>query len=102
MRGHLATAGRVVSQCGYNSALEIAQSAVPALYVPFARGQESEQTMRAERFKTLGLCDWLAEDGLDGPALAGRLFALSPGGSRQHLDMNGAANSAQMLRDLAA
>jgi predicted glycosyltransferase len=102
MKTHLSSAGRVVSQCGYNSALEIAQSAVPALYVPFARGQESEQTMRAERFKALGLCEWMAEDGLDGPALAGRLLALSPGGSRQNLDMNGAATSAQMLRDLAA
>jgi predicted glycosyltransferase len=102
MKTHLATAGRVVSQCGYNSALEIAQSAVPALYIPFARGQESEQTMRAERFKALGLCDWVAEDGLDGPALAGRLFALSPGGRRKHLDMNGASTSAELLRELVA
>jgi predicted glycosyltransferase len=102
MATHLQCAGRVVSQCGYNSALEIAQSGIPTLFVPFARGQESEQTIRAERFKALGLCDWVAEDGLDGPALADRLFAVAPHALRQHLDMNGAAKSAQMLMELAA
>lgn len=102
MATHLRIAGRVVSQCGYNSALEIARSAVPALYVPFARGQESEQTMRAERFKVLGLCDWVSEVGLDGPTLASRLFTLSSDAPRQSLDMDGAATSAAMLRELVA
>ena len=98
----LREAGRVVSQCGYNSALEIARSGRPALFVPFARGQESEQTARARQLSGLGLCDWLAEDGLSGKALARRLLDLAPPQAVRPLDFDGAARSAELLGKLAA
>jgi predicted glycosyltransferase len=102
MNVHLSSADRVISQCGYNSALEIVRAGVPALYVPFARGRESEQTMRAMRFKALGLCDWVAEEGLDGPKLAHRLAALQHSARRENLSFDGAIVSAQLLTELVA
>ena len=43
-----------ISQCGYNTALDIVRAGVPALVVPFADGGETEQTDRARRLEALG------------------------------------------------
>ncbi len=102
MTPSLRAAGRVVSQCGYNSALEIVQAGIPALFVPFARATETEQTVRAERFRALGLCEWVAEDGLDGAVLAERLLRPRIERDRACLKMDGAAVSAELLKDLVA
>ncbi len=98
----LRMAGRVVSQCGYNSALEIVQAAIPALFVPFARECETEQTTRAERFRALGLCEWAPRENLDAAGLADRLLRLSLKADRASLDMDGAAASARLLEALVA
>ncbi len=97
----LSRAGRFVGQCGYNSALEVCQSRLPALFVPFARGQESEQTARAEKLKDLGLADWMPEEGLGGAALAQRILKLDPPQSSAAINLNGAQKSAQILMELA-
>jgi predicted glycosyltransferase len=94
-------AGRIVSQCGYNSALEIVQNKRPALFVPFARGQESEQTMRARQLHALGLADWIAETDLSGESLARRLLALEPPVAAA-LNFDGACNSTRILEALAS
>ncbi len=94
------SAGRIVSQCGYNSALEIVQNHRPVLFVPFARGQESEQSMRARQLKGLGLAEWVAEAGLDGEVLANHLFALKEPKRGGTLNFDGAARSAVTLAEL--
>ena len=76
MAGLLRQAGRVVSQCGYNSALEILASGRPALFVPFARGQESEQTMRARQFADLGLATVAARSRAGGACAGEALLTL--------------------------
>ena len=43
-----------MSQCGYNTTLDLLRTGVPALVVPFAEGGEDEQTRRAERLERLG------------------------------------------------
>jgi len=43
-----------VSQCGYNTAMDVLSSGVSGLFVPFSRGQETEQTFRAERLAACG------------------------------------------------
>ena len=43
-----------VSQGGYNTALEVVRSGVPALVVPYATPEEDEQTRRARRLERLG------------------------------------------------
>jgi predicted glycosyltransferase len=98
----LQSAGRVISQCGYNSALEIVQNQRPVLFIPFARGQESEQTMRAGQLKALGLADYAAEAGLDGHSLARRILALKPPATSAALNFEGARRSAEILKDLIA
>src|SRR5678815_725904 len=42
-----------ISQCGYNTAMEIVQAQAPALVVPFADGGEDEQFKRARRLEAL-------------------------------------------------
>jgi predicted glycosyltransferase len=97
----LGQAGRFVGQCGYNSALEVCQSGLPALFVPFARGQESEQTMRAKKLKELKLADWIPETGLSADMLADKLLTLSPPGDFAQLDLSGAETSARLLKEMA-
>ncbi|WP_300037288.1 glycosyltransferase [uncultured Roseobacter sp.] len=43
----LSGAAASVSLCGYNTALDVLQTGVPAVFVPFDAGGETEQTLRA-------------------------------------------------------
>ena len=97
----LASAALSVSQCGYNTALEVVRSGVPALFVPFATRGEDEQTRRAERLAALGVARMLHADALDARTLAAELrslraFTPAPAG----LDMRGAGRSAELLEQL--
>lgn len=59
-----------ISQAGYNTILDLAAAGPRALLVPFAEGQEREQTIRAEALATRGLCTVLDARDLDGERLA--------------------------------
>ncbi len=96
----LAQAGRVVSQCGYNSALEIVQHGLPTLFIPFARGQESEQTTRARQFGQLGLSEWMPESELCGATLARRLLRQNAPAPKATLNTDGARASALKILEL--
>ena len=54
-----------ISQCGYNTALDIVRARVPALVVPFAERGETEQTDRARRLEALGALRVLPADRLN-------------------------------------
>ncbi|MFO1350631.1 MAG: glycosyltransferase [Gammaproteobacteria bacterium] len=101
-----AVLGRValsVSQCGYNTAMDILAARVPALVVPFAEGREDEQMKRARRLEGLGLVRVLEAERLSGETLAEELQAL--GAFRPQplvLDLHGADNSARLLSHLMA
>ena len=66
----LAGAGVSISQAGYNTLMEVVQARARAVAVPFAGGNETEQTLRARRLGRLR----------DGhlPAVAGLLRADRP------------------------
>ena len=101
LEAELRTASAAVSQCGYNTALEILRSRVPALVVPFAKPGEDEQTRRARRLVSLGAVRMLEERRLDPGLLAAEIEALGrfrPSTPRIALD--GARNSARLLRGL--
>jgi predicted glycosyltransferase len=102
MQPLLAESGRFVGQCGYNSALEVLQAGLPSLFIPFARGQESEQTARAQKLNGLGLADWMPEKRLADNTLAKRLMALNAPSVTHTLDLKGARKSAVILRRLVA
>jgi predicted glycosyltransferase len=51
--GAMRRAAVSVSQCGYNTALDIVRAAVPAIVVPFDDNGDTEQTVRAARLAQL-------------------------------------------------
>jgi predicted glycosyltransferase len=92
----LRTAAASLSQCGYNTALEIVRTRVPALVVPYAPPGEDEQTRRAEALARRG-----ALRVHDGGELRAALHALrdfTPAATA--LDLDGARRTAELLWDL--
>jgi predicted glycosyltransferase len=99
----LRDAAASVSQCGYNTAMDILYSGVPALFVPFAKGREDEQTNRARRLEKLGLVRVLEPGRLDGPALAREIRAILRFRPKPAvLDLNGAGNTARLVWRMVA
>ena len=94
----LATASASVSQCGYNTALEVVSCGIPALVVPFAAPGEDEQTRRAERLARRGAVRVLPPEVLSPAALADELERLLDFRPAPHaLDLGGGAGSAELL-----
>jgi predicted glycosyltransferase len=92
-----------VSQCGYNTAIEILSARVPALVVPYATPEEDEQTARARRLGTLGALRVLDPDRLEPGILAAEIRRLLDFRPRSHgLDLDGARRTAGILSELVA
>ena len=88
-----------ISQCGYNTALDIVVAGVPALVVPYEAPGENEQTVRAARMAALGAMQHMSAAALDGPRLAAQIDALMAFQPRAAvLDLGGAARSAALLQ----
>jgi predicted glycosyltransferase len=96
----LATAGLSVSQAGYNTVCDILRANCRALLIPFAKGGESEQTMRSMKLCKMGVADVLTEDRLNSEELAGAVEAgLQRGRPRPHgVDLEGARGTREILR----
>lgn len=60
-RALLAQAEVSVSQAGYNTVVDLLRSGVAPVLVPFEAGHETEQRLRAERLKALGLAGIVPE-----------------------------------------
>lgn len=93
-----------ISQCGYNTALDILATGAPAVVVPFAEGGETEQAQRAALFAARGLVQNLAlEDATAATLLAAVSAAQACGrGSGHGIAVNGAGRAAQIIEELAA
>jgi predicted glycosyltransferase len=93
----LARARASLSQCGYNTALEIVRTGVPALVVPYAPPGEDEQTRRARRLAARGAL--LVHDEREPlkPALE-RLLEFTPAPAA--LDLDGARRTTELLWSL--
>jgi len=101
LAAELAGARVSVSQCGYNTALDLLRARVPALVVPFAAPGEDEQTRRAERLARLGVARVVDEHELHPETLAELVAAARPP-ARLDLDLDGARRTRDLLADLAA
>jgi predicted glycosyltransferase len=100
--GEMAASSVSVSQCGYNTAMDILASGIPAVVVPFAEGREDEQLTRARRLERLGVLRVLEAGELDGPSLLGaarQMLRHRPPGL--DLDLGGRANTARLVAELA-
>jgi predicted glycosyltransferase len=101
LRALMQTAALSVSQCGYNTAMDILVSGVKALVVPFARAQENEQWNRARRLAARDLVRVLSESQLDGVTLAQALRELIdfvPDANA--FDLDGAAHTTRLITRL--
>lgn len=99
LRPYLARAAVSVSQCGYNTALDIVSTRTPAVVVPFGDERENEQARRAQRLAALGLLRWLPSRELTVERLAAETraaltFEPAPAGLR----LDGAAETVRVLR----
>ena len=96
--GLMAASTASVSQCGYNTALDVVQARVPAVVVPFDDGAEDEQMNRARRLERLGLVRVLESAQLSGTTLvSGVEEAVRHRPGAATLDLDGAARSASLL-----
>jgi predicted glycosyltransferase len=91
-----------VSQCGYNTAMDILRSGTPAIVVPFSEAQEDEQERRARRLAELGALRVVAPEELDGTRLARELAQLADFRPPPvELDLTGEQTTARLVAELA-
>lgn len=101
-RDHLARAACSISLCGYNTFLDLAAVATPAIVVPDATGGEREQTIRASVLRTRPGFAVLTPAEASPERLAAEAAALA--GKRRPplpISRDGAARSAALILDLA-
>jgi predicted glycosyltransferase len=96
----LATAALSISQAGYNTVAEILQARVRSVLVPFAAGDEAEQTMRARLLAERGAAVMLEERALDPQSLADAVnrAARAPQPPAGLVNLDGARRSAELLK----
>jgi predicted glycosyltransferase len=103
LRAELARASASLSQCGYNTALELVSAGVPALVVPYATEEEDEQTRRAHALERRGALRVLPAAELTPERLARELRALADfRPAPAVLDLGGAAATTELLSALVA
>jgi predicted glycosyltransferase len=90
-----------VSQGGYNTTLDILAAGAAAVVVPFAGGDETEQTLRIERLAALGVLETVSEAGLSPASLARAIERAVMRPPRTiALDLDGARRSARIVAAL--
>ncbi len=90
-----------ISQCGYNTTMDLLKTQVPALLVPYAEAGENEQSKRALKLEKLGLVRVLPEVELTTDTLAQEIDALLAFKPKAvALQMDGASQSTSILFDL--
>ena len=90
-----------ISQCGYNTALDVVVSGVPALLVPYAAKGENEQSRRAAALAELGAVRHFDGTLADTPTFAQAVAdALDFRPRPAALALDGAPRTAAILRDL--
>ncbi|WP_299551025.1 glycosyltransferase [uncultured Tateyamaria sp.] len=103
-RDLLAAATASVSMCGYNTALDVLQTGVPAIFIPFDDGGEVEQGLRADALAALPAVSVLRQADLSGSTLAHALSGLVQQNHRspRTTGMDGARQSVDIVHALLA
>jgi predicted glycosyltransferase len=103
LRVEMARSAVTVSQCGYNTTMDILRANVPAVVVPYAEGREDEQRRRADRLAALGVLQCVPTDALDRTTLADAVIrAATSTPTRVTLDLDGRQASARTVATLCA
>ncbi|MFY0616330.1 glycosyltransferase family protein [Shimia sp.] len=103
-RQMLHQAAASVSMCGYNTAMDVLQTGVPAVFVPFDEGGEVEQTLRARSLSVQPAIEVLPAADLTPQNLLGELKRVLRDGRRSSSEfrMNGAAESVRITQAILA
>ncbi len=93
-----------VSMCGYNTAMDVLQTGVPAVFVPFDDGGEVEQTLRARALSVQPGVEVLSAADLSPQSLMAEIKRVSAKGPRSPsgLRMNGASESVRITQAMLA
>ena len=91
-----------VSQAGYNTVMDVLTAGAPAVFVPFAEGEENEQTLRATLLAGRGLARVVEEGTLTPQSLAAAIDAAAARRTGKGIEilMDGAATAARIIADL--
>ncbi|MQQ09222.1 glycosyltransferase [Epibacterium sp. SM1979] len=91
-----------ISMCGYNTALDVLQSGVPAIFIPFDAGTEVEQGIRADALGKLGAIKTLRRATLTPDQLLEAVADLrqTPRRAIPHHRFDGARQTATLTREL--
>ncbi|MEX0286510.1 MAG: glycosyltransferase family protein [Paracoccaceae bacterium] len=91
-----------ISQCGYNTALDLLQAGTPAVLVPFDDGGEVEQTLRAESLAHLPGLSLLRSGDLKAQALLNALADSDAAGRRDtgDLQFDGANETVRLTMEM--
>jgi predicted glycosyltransferase len=102
-RSLLAASELSISQAGYNTVVDLLRSEVKAVLVPFEAGHETEQRLRAERLKALGLAEIVPEADLSPRRLAEavRQALTHPPSPPPLIELDGARRSVAIAETLA-
>lgn len=90
-----------VSQCGYNTSIDLLRAGVPAVVVPYDDGRETEQRDRAQRLASLGVVQLLPSAQLTPDSLANAVLEAIASPTRPvTLDLDGASATTALLTSL--
>jgi predicted glycosyltransferase len=101
-REMLPNAALSISLGGYNTVMDVLSAGCPAVVVPFADGDEGEQTYRAREFAKRGLLHLLEADALSAPNLATIVDKALNGKTEKPagINMSGAESTADLIKNL--
>lgn len=103
MTAELGHAALSISQCGYNTVMDLLAVPVPALVVPFFTPKENEQINRARRLQDLGVAQFIHPEALSAKQLAEEaLGSLAADAVRTNLDCEGSDNTLNLITRLLA
>lgn len=90
-----------ISQAGYNTCLDVVRAGVPALLVPFVKGNDSEQQKRALRLQRLGAAEVMDQDTLNPARLAATIReSMNREIVKPQLNLDGAKRSTQIIASM--
>jgi len=100
----LAAGALSISQCGYNTMMDVLRAGIRAVVVPFAGDSETEQTMRADVWAARGGVHVVSEDDLSPATLAVAVnqAAESAPTAISELNFDGAHKSANFIKEVAS
>ncbi len=99
-QGLLAAAALSVSQAGYNTVAEILRAGLRCVFVPFAAGAESEQTLRAQLLVARGVAAMVSEAELSPQTLAAAIdrAVRGPRPRAEDFNLDGARESVSRVK----